>query len=77
MNVELVLSQLDSLIENRRTDLVEGYLREKMEEAAEEGDRRAVITLMNELISYYGGTGELKRWWNTVSRFSCFCREWE
>ena len=47
MNVELVLSQLDSLIENRRTDLVEGYLREKMEEAAEEGDRRAVITLMN------------------------------
>ena len=33
MNVELVLSQLDSLIENRRTDLVEGYLREKMEEA--------------------------------------------
>ena len=31
MNVELVLSQLDSLIENRRTDLVEGYLREKME----------------------------------------------
>ena len=35
MNVELVLSQLDSLIENRRTDLVEGYLREKMEEATE------------------------------------------
>ena len=56
MNVKLVLSQLDSLIENRRTDLVEGYLREKMEEAAEEGDRRAVITLINELISYYGGT---------------------
>lgn len=61
MNVELVLSQLDSLIENRRTDLVEGYLREKMEEAAEEGDRRAVITLMNELISYYGGTGEFEK----------------
>ena len=32
-----------------------------MEEAAEEGDRRAVITLMNELISYYGGTGEFEK----------------
>ncbi len=43
MNIELVLSQLDSLFANHQIDQVEGFLMSKMEEAAEEGDRSAVM----------------------------------
>ena len=61
MNIELVLSQLDSLFANHQIDQVEGFLMSKMEEAAEEGDRSAVITLMNELIGHYREMGEFDK----------------
>lgn len=61
MNIELVLSQLDSLFANHQVGQVEGFLMKKMEEAAEEGDRSAVITLMNELIGHYRETGEFDK----------------
>lgn len=61
MNIELVLSQLDELFANHQVNRVEGFLMEKMEEAADEGDRSAVITLMNELIGHYRETGEFDK----------------
>lgn len=61
MNIELVLSQLDSLFASHEISRVEGFLMGKMEEAAEEGDRSAVITLMNELIGHYREMGEFDK----------------
>lgn len=58
MNIELVLSQLDSLFANHQVNSVEDFLMNKIEEAAGEGDRNAVVTLMNELIGHYREMGE-------------------
>ncbi|MCI9665228.1 MAG: DUF4125 family protein [Lachnospiraceae bacterium] len=61
MNIEHVLEQLDSLFANHRIGDVEDFLTEKMEEAAREGDRSAVITLMNEIIGHFRETGEFDK----------------
>lgn len=61
MNIELVLSQLDSLFTNHRIGDVESFLTEKIDEAAGEGDRSAVITLMNEIIGHFRETGEFEK----------------
>lgn len=61
MNIELVLQQLDSLFANHKVNQVEDFLTEKMEEAAKEGDRSAVITLMNEIIGHFRETGEFEK----------------
>ncbi len=61
MNIELVLKQLDSLFAEHKISHVEDFLKGKMEEAAEEGDRGAVITLMNELIGHFRETGEFDK----------------
>lgn len=58
MNIEFVLEQLDSLFANHQADRVESFLTGKIEEAAGEGDKGAVITLMNELIGHFRETGE-------------------
>ena len=61
MNIEHVLEQLDSLFASHRIGDVENFLTEKMEEAANEGDRSAVITLMNEIIGHFRETGEFDK----------------
>lgn len=58
MNIEEVLSQLDSLFANHQVNRVEDFLTGKVKEALQEGDRSAVITLMNELIGHYREMGE-------------------
>lgn len=61
MNIELVLKQLDSLFAEHKIGQVEDFLKGKIEEAAQEGDRNAVITLMNELIGHYREIGEFEK----------------
>ena len=61
MNIEFVLEQLDSLFSNHQVDRVEKFLTGKIEEAAMEGDKSAVITLMNELIGHFRETGEAEK----------------
>ncbi|MBQ2936642.1 MAG: tetratricopeptide repeat protein [Lachnospiraceae bacterium] len=61
MNIELVLQQLDSLFAEHKVYQVEDFLKGKIEEAAGEGDRNAVITLMNEIIGHFRETGEFDK----------------
>ena len=61
MNVEKTLEQLDALLAQRRTNEIEGFLLEKMEEAVTCEDTGSLITLMNELIGYYRENGEFEK----------------
>ncbi len=61
MNVNQVLEELDALFANHKINQVEGFLLAKIEEAAEEGDKGAVITLMNEIIGHFRETGEFDK----------------
>lgn len=58
MKIELVLQQLDALFAAHQTNKIESFLTGKIEEAAEEGDKNAVITLMNEIIGHFREMGE-------------------
>lgn len=58
MKIELVLQQLDALFAAHQTNKIEAFLTGKIEEAAEEGDKNAVITLMNEIIGHFREMGE-------------------
>ena len=61
MNIDKVLEQLDTLFAEHRITEVEPFLTEKIEEAASQGDRGAVITLMNEIIGHFRETGEFDK----------------
>lgn len=61
MKIELVLEQLDSLFATHQVDRIEAFLTGKMEEAAGEGDRNAVITLMNEMIGHFREMGQFDK----------------
>lgn len=61
MNIQLVLGQLDSLFAEHKIDEVEGFLLGKLEEANKEGDRGAIITLMNEIIGHYREMSEFDK----------------
>lgn len=61
MNIELILQQLDTLFAEHKVYQVEDFLKNKIYEAAEEGDRNSVITLMNELIGHFRETGEFDK----------------
>ncbi len=61
MNIEQVLGQLDELFTNHQISQVEPFLAEKIEQAAQEGDKGAVITLMNEMIGHFRETGEFEK----------------
>lgn len=61
MNIELVLEQLDSLFAEHKINEVEGFLLGKLEEANKEGDRGAIITLMNEIIGHYREMSEFDK----------------
>lgn len=58
MKIELVLQQLDALFAAHQVNKIEAFLTGKIEEAAEEGDKNAVITLMNEIIGHFREMGE-------------------
>lgn len=53
MEIHEVLSELDSLFREKKTEQVEGFLHEKLKEAITEEDTACMITLLNELIGYY------------------------
>ena len=61
MNIEHVLQQLDNLFAEHKIDKVEEFLMSKLDEAAQEGDKGAVITLMNEMIGHYREIGEFEK----------------
>ncbi len=61
MNVEKTLEQLDTLLAQHRTNEIEGFLLEKIEESVSQGDTGSLITLMNELIGYYRENGEYEK----------------
>ena len=61
MNIEQVLTQLDQLFAEHKINKVEEFLLTKIDEAANEGDRNAVITLMNEIIGHFRETGEFEK----------------
>lgn len=61
MNVEKTLEQLDALLAQHRTNEIEGFLLEKMEEAVTCEDTGSLITLMNELIGFYRENGEFEK----------------
>ena len=61
MNIDLVLQQLDALFAEHKIEKIEAFLTEKLEEAAEEGDRNSVITLMNEIIGHFREIGEFEK----------------
>lgn len=61
MNINEVLKELDALFANHQIDKVEDFLTQKLEEAAREGDRNSVITLMNEIIGHFRETGEFEK----------------
>ena len=53
MEIHEVLSELDNLFREKKTEQVEGFLHEKLKEAITEEDTACMITLLNELIGYY------------------------
>ena len=61
MNVEKSLEQLETLITQQRTNEIEGFLLEKIEDSASQEDIGSLITLMNELIGYYRESGEFEK----------------
>ncbi len=61
MNVNQVLEELEELFANHKIQEVEPFLIQKMEQAAKEGDKGAVITLMNEIIGHFRETGEFDK----------------
>ncbi len=61
MNIDKVLEQLDSLFAEHKIAEVETFLTGKIDQAATEGDRGAVITLMNEIIGHFRETGEFDK----------------
>ena len=61
MNVEKTLEQLDALLAQHRTNEIEDFLLEKIQESVSQGDTGSLITLMNELIGYYRENGEFEK----------------
>ena len=61
MNVEKTLEQLDTLLAQHRTNEIEGFLLEEIEESVSQRDTGSLITLMNELIGYYRENGEYEK----------------
>ena len=61
MNVEKIMKELNALLAQHRTNEIEDFLIEKMEESAAQGDTDSLITLMNELIGYYRENGESEK----------------
>lgn len=53
MDINKVLSDLDLLFREKRTDEVEGFLHDKLREAIGLNDTASMITLLNELIGFY------------------------
>ena len=67
MNVEKSLEQLETLITQHRTNEIEGFLLEKIEDSASQEDIGSLITLMNELIT--GKVVNLRRHWDIAGRY--------
>ncbi len=61
MNVQSVLSHLDWLLEEKQLDQVEPYLTRQLEEARQEGDAGAALTLLNELAGFYRSTSQTEK----------------
>ena len=61
MDIQSVLAHLDWLFEEKRLDQVEPYLTGHLEEARQEGDAGAALTLLNELAGFYRSTSQTEK----------------
>ena len=61
MNVEKSLEQLETLITQHRTNEIEGFLLEKIEDSASQEDIGSLITLMKVV--------NLRRHWDIAGRY--------
>ena len=52
MDMEMILKELDRLFATYQMDKVEGFLENKMAQAASVEDDNSLITLLNEMIGY-------------------------
>lgn len=57
MDIQAVLTQLDTLFSQKKHEQVEGYLTSSLEQALKENDDSSVVTLLNELIGFYRDSG--------------------
>lgn len=58
MDLNKVISELDELFEQEKTNEIEGFLVSNIALAATEGARDAMLTLYNEIIGFYRETGQ-------------------
>ncbi|MDO6386402.1 DUF4037 domain-containing protein [Uliginosibacterium sp. 31-12] len=60
MDIQQVLQQLDSLFQRGAYDQVEAFMLDHIARAEAEGDKGAVLSLLNELMGYYRSTSRFK-----------------
>lgn len=72
MNIQKVIEDLDKLFEEKKIGEVEQYLKEQLCRAKEEGDKGAVLTLLNEQIGYYRSVSRSEA---SLEAF-CVAKEW-
>lgn len=75
MDIEKVLKQLDSLPGGERVHETEGFLRDKIKEAGEEGDLPSALTLVNELIGYLRYMGKFEDAGSVIDTARKMCRD--
>ena len=60
MDIKTVIEELDKLFEEKKIAQVEQYLEENISKARKEGDKGAVLILLNEQIGYYRSVSRSK-----------------
>lgn len=61
MDLNAVLTELDSLFAHRMTDKIEGFLTDNIKAAMSENDSAAVLSLVSELVGFYRDSGESRK----------------
>ena len=61
MNIDEIFAEIDRLYTANEGDKVEGFILDKLSEAAQSGDENVMIQLLNELIGHYRETSEFDK----------------
>ena len=61
MDLNAVLTDLDSLFSHHMTDKIEGFLTDNIRAAMAENDSAAVLSLVSELVGFYRDSGEFQK----------------
>jgi len=61
MDLNAVLTELDSLFAHHMTDKIEGFLTDNIRAAMAENDSAAVLSLVSELVGFYRDSGEIQK----------------